>query len=245
MKHILCSFAALLLVAVLGISSVQARNNKIIVDVKDIALSEVLKSISAQSDYRFVYNNRVIDVNQKISVSISDRDINMVLNKVLYGTGITYMIMDGQIALTPQQKAQEQSGKPKERVIRGRVTDSSGEILPGADVFVDGTTNGAVTDMDGNFTIIVPDDPSTVLVFNFIGMRQEKEEVGDDEVMNIVLTTDTQYLKEVVVTGYQTISRERSAGAFAKVEGAQVQDRGNTHGDILRALEGSGTVRQA
>lgn len=239
MKHILCSFAALLLVAVLGISSVQARNNKIIVDVKDVSLSEVLKSISAQSDYRFVYNNRVIDVNQKISVSISDRDINMVLNKVLYGTGITYMIMDGQIALTPQQKAQEQSGKPKERVIRGKVTDSSGEILPGADVFVDGTTNGAVTDMDGNFTIIVPDDPSTVLVFNFIGMRQEKEEVGDDEVMNIVLTTDTQYLKEVVVTGYQTISRERSAGAFAKVEGAQVQDRGNTHGDILRALEGS------
>lgn len=160
MKHILCSFAVLLLVAVLGISSVQARNNKIIVDVRDVALSEVLKSISAQSDYRFVYNNRVIDVNQKISVSISDRDINMVLNKVLYGTGITYMIMDGQIALTPQQKAQEQSGKPKERVIRGRVTDSSGEILPGADVFVDGTTNGAVTDMDGNFTIIVPDDPS-------------------------------------------------------------------------------------
>ncbi len=239
MKHVLRCLAVMLLTVVLGISHLYARNERIVLDVRDVALSEVLKSISAQSDYRFVYNNRIIDVNQKISVSVSDKDVNVVLNRVLYGTGITYRIMDGQIALTPEQKVKKQDSRPKERVIRGKVTDSSGEILPGADVFVDGTSNGAVTDMDGNFTIIVPDDPSTVLVFNFIGMRQEKEEVGDKEFMNISLSVDTQYLKEVVVTGYQTISRERSAGAFAKVEGAQVQDRGNTHGDILKALEGS------
>lgn len=241
MKDILRHLTALLLVAFLGISVHQAnaRNTRIILDVKEMSLSEVLKSISAQSDYRFVYNNRAINVDQKVTVTVTDRDINVVLNKVLYGTGITYKVMDGQIALSPAPIQKETARKPKERIIRGKVTDDSGEILPGADVFVDGTTNGAVTDMEGNFTILVPDDPETVLVFNFIGMRQEKETVGDTEVMNITLSTDTQYLKEVVVTGYQTISRERSAGAFAKVEGAQVQDRGNAHGDILRALEGS------
>lgn len=241
MKNILRHFAALLIVVFLGISAnqIHAKSNQIILNVKDVALSEVLKSISTQSDYRFVYNNRIIDVNQKVTVSVTDCDINVVLNRVLYGTGISYIIMDGQIALSPAERKTETVQKSKDRIIKGMVTDSSGEILPGADVFVDGTTNGAVADIDGNFTIIVPDDPNTVLVFNFIGMRQEKKSVGDNDVINVSLSVDTQYLKEVVVTGYQTISRERSAGAFAKVEGSQVQDRGNTHGDILRALEGS------
>lgn len=241
MKNYLRRYFFLLIILFLGVSVNQtyAKADKITLNVREISLSEVLKSISAQSDYRFVYNNRVIDVNQKVTVSVTDRDINVVLNKVLYGTGITYIVVEDQIALSPVEKKKDPDRKPKDRVIRGKVTDSSGEILPGADVFVYGTTNGAVTDINGNFTIIVPDDPNTVLVFNFIGMRQEKESVGDNDVINVSLSVDTQYLEEVVVTGYQTISRERSAGAFATVEGSQVQDRGNTHGDILRALEGS------
>lgn len=216
-----------------------AQKVQIVIDSENAVLNDVLKSISAQSDYRFVFNNRAVDVAQRITAKVSSTDINVVLGKVLSGTGIDYRIIDRQIALTPAAEKPVKAETKKERVIKGRVKDSDGEVLPGADVYVDGTVNGAVTDIDGNFTIIVPDDPETVLVFNFIGMKQEKTELGDADTFDIVMTTDTQFLKEVIVTGYQTISRERSAGAFAKVEGAEVQDKGNVHGDILRALEGT------
>ncbi len=244
MKHIsrlLTAILAALLLFSAG-TDINAQERLINVDAKEIALSDILKSISAQSDYRFVYNNKAIDVERKISVKASGKDIRSILEKVLKGTGITFTIMEKQVALSPAIERTE--GKPtgatkRSRAITGKVTDSNGEALPGADVFVDGTTNGAVTDIDGNYTIIVPDDESTVLVFNFIGMKQQKAEVGDREQYDITMTMDTQYLEQVVVTGYQTISRERSAGSFAKVEGAAVQDKGNAHGDILRALEGT------
>lgn len=216
-----------------------AQKVNITIDSENEVLNDVLKSISAQSDFRFVYNNRAVDVAQRITVKVSNTDINVVMDKVLFGTGIDFRVIDKQIALTPAVAKPAKTEENKQRVIKGSVRDSEGEVLPGADVFVDGTTNGAVTDISGNFTIIVPDDPQTVLVFNFIGMKQEKTVLGDDNTFDIVMSSDTQFLKEVVVTGYQTISRERSAGSFAKVEGAQVQNRGNTHGDIIRALEGS------
>lgn len=218
-----------------------AKGRMIVVDVQDRPLSEVLKSISAQSDYRFVYNNNIVDVKKLVTATVSSEDINMVLAKVLYGTGITWTIIKQQIALLPEEPETEQAtpNGPRQRTIHGRVTDSNGEVLPGADVFVDGTTTGAVTDINGNFTLIVPDDPSTVLVFNFIGMKQAKTELGKTDVYEITLVNDSQFIEEVVVTGYQTISRERSAGSFAKVEGAQVQDKGNVHGSIVRALEGT------
>ena len=178
-----------------------AQKVQIVIDSENAVLNDVLKSISAQSDYRFVFNNRAVDVAQRITAKVSSTDINVVLGKVLSGTGIDYRIIDRQIALTPAAEKPVKAETKKERVIKGRVKDSNGEVLPGADVYVDGTVNGAVTDIDGNFTIIVPDDPETVLVFNFIGMKQEKTELGDADTFDIVMTTDTQFLKEVIVTG--------------------------------------------
>lgn len=245
LKTLLVPLVAVLMLATYADSS--AKDRKIVVEVSNRPLSEVLKSISVQSDYRFVYNNNVVDVSLAVSVSVSSEDINVVMQKVLYGTGITYSIMKQQIALLPDDERPEPGDLHPEdvqnvdgqRVIHGTVLDEGGEVLPGADVFVEGTSIGAVTDINGNYTIIVPDDPTTVIVFNFVGMKQAKTRIGDTDVYDMTLIGDSQYLEEVVVTGYQTISRERSAGAFAKVDGAQVQDKGNAQGSILRALEGT------
>lgn len=237
MKHF-CRLIVTAIAAIMMLPTVSAQNKPVNIDVKDMQLSEILKAISAQSDYRFVYSNSAIGADRKITVKLSGTDISKVMDRLLSGTGIAYTILDRQIALSPAAPPKNTSGQ-KSKTIRGKVTDSNGEALPGADVFVDGTTNGAVTDLDGNYTIIVPDDPNTVLIFNFIGMKQQKAEVGEKDQYNITLTMDTQYLEQVVVTGYQTLSRERSAGSFAMVEGAQIQNKGNAHGDIIRSLEGT------
>lgn len=216
------------------------QNKEITINAEKLPLREVMKMVSVQSDYRFVYNNRLIDVNQIVSLKISSRDINTVLSKLFEGTDIDFRIFDKQIALSPSvRKAAEQEPKQQMRKVKGRVADSNGEPLPGADVFVDGTSNGTITDSDGYFTILVPEDPETVLVFNFIGMKQTRTKIEGIETFEIEMTDDTQFLEEVVVTGYQSISRERSAGSFALVGGAEVQDKGNARGDILQALEGT------
>lgn len=239
--HLIAVVLSAFLLILSAEDSAAQSGNIVSVDVKDMSLSEVLKSISVQSDYRFVYSSSAINASRKVSVRVRSQDINKVLEAVLDGTGISWTIIGNQIALSAEVRKNAVTDNPKKgtRTIRGKVFDSGGEALSGADVFVDGTTNGAVTDLDGSFTLIVPDDPETVLVYNFIGMKQMKTELGDRQTFNVTLTMDTEYLEQVVVTGYQTISRERSAGSFAKVEGAALQDRGNVHGDVLRGLEGS------
>lgn len=125
------------------------------------------------------------------------------------------------------------------RTVRGTVMDEFDDVLPGCAIYVSGTSNGVFTDMSGRYIIDVPDDPAIQLVFEFIGMRQQIVAIGDKKVIDIIMRDDTHMLDQIVVTGYQTISRERSAGSFASVSGDQVRDQANIHGNILRSLEGS------
>lgn len=120
----------------------------------------------------------------------------------------------------------------------GIVTDSDGIPLPGAGVQVKGTGKGVVSDADGKWSIEV-ESPDEVLVFNYIGMEPKEVIPVPGKDMVVVLQVSYEYLNQVVVTGYQTLSRERSSGSFAMVKGAEVQARSNTSGSALRGLEGA------
>lgn len=232
----------LVALAIICCGELSAQSRGISITAHNIVLSEVLKSISSQSDYKFVYNNNVVDVSKRITAQVSDADIESVLKAVLQGTDITYTIIDKQIALSIEAKSVEDRADTLEvgsRSVHGRVFDGNGEALPGATISINGAAIGAITDIDGTYAIIVPDDPATTLHFNYMGMKPQIKAIGDSEECNVMLEMDEKHLAQVVVTGYQTISRERSAGSFSKVEGADIQDRGNAHGDILKALEGA------
>ena len=86
---------------IMMLPTISAQNKPVNIDVKDMQLSEILKSISAQSDYRFVYSNSAIGADRKMTVKISGTDISKVMDRLLNGTGITYTILDRQIALSP------------------------------------------------------------------------------------------------------------------------------------------------
>ena len=108
------------------------------------------------------------------------------------------------------------------RVVSGVVKDQTGETIISASVVVKGTTIGTVTDFDGNYTIEVPDD-AKVLVFSYIGMvTQELNITGD--VMNVVLSENTEVLEEVVVTGYGTTKKRDLVTAVSSVNAEQLKD---------------------
>ena len=108
------------------------------------------------------------------------------------------------------------------RVISGTVKDPTGETIISASVVVKGTTIGTVTDFDGNYTLDVPDD-AKILVFSYIGMKTQELEITGN-VMNVVLSENSEVLEEVVVTGYGTTKKRDLVTAVASVSADQLKD---------------------
>lgn len=107
--------------------------------------------------------------------------------------------------------------------VSGKITDSSTkESIPGVNVVVKGTMNGVVTDMDGNYTISVP-DRTTTLIFSFVGYNSQELVVGDKSSINVSLVSSMTDLDEVVVVGYGTQKRANVVGAVASVSGDKLQ----------------------
>lgn len=97
--------------------------------------------------------------------------------------------------------------------IKGKVVDDAGEPLPGASIKVKGTDVGTISDVDGNFQFNVTDGAKVTIVVSFVGMESKELQVIPDKFVKIVLSQETYLLNELIVTGFQTISRERSTGA--------------------------------
>ncbi|WP_222439193.1 SusC/RagA family TonB-linked outer membrane protein [Echinicola salinicaeni] len=120
----------------------------------------------------------------------------------------------------------------KAKQISGTVTDESGEPLPGVSILEKGTTNGTITDLDGKFNISVASNES-VLIFSFIGMESKEVSVGSQSSLNIVLSSDTEALDEVVVVGYGIQKKSDLTGSVGVVGGEDLLKE-----PVMNALQG-------
>lgn len=118
---------------------------------------------------------------------------------------------------------------------------SEGEPLPGASVFVKGTKNGTVTDIDGRYAISVPADGT--LVFSFIGLQSQEHKVGGRTVINVDLVPDNTQLEEVMVVAYATAKKYSFTGAASTVKGDEIAKLQTS--SVSRALEGTVAGLQA
>ena len=122
-----------------------------------------------------------------------------------------------------------------QKAVTGNVKDSSGEPLIGVSVMIKGTSTGAVTDLDGNFSI--PSVPSSAqLTFSYVGYQTKTVKVGDSSSLNVVLSEDNTTLEDVVVIGYGTMKRKDLTGAVASVSGDKLA--ANPVATVAEALQG-------
>jgi len=119
--------------------------------------------------------------------------------------------------------------------VRGRVTDSQGEPVPGVTVLVKGTQQGVITDIDGNYSLTVPGSES-VLVFSFVGMDTQEVTVGNRTTIPVVLTETATDLDEIVVVGYGTMRKSDISGAVASVSSKALENIATP--DAAAALQG-------
>lgn len=175
-------------------SAIYAQNSsKITIKRKNISLQEALAEVRKLTHMSISYNDSQLPVN-RISLDIEKQPLEQALKVILKGTGFTYLIKDNYIMIVPEQNIK----KAKSRNISGNVVDAKGEPLIGVTVIEKGTTNGTVTDLDGNYKITTK-TATPVLVFSYVGY-QTKETHATENIVNIVLEDGAQELGEVVVT---------------------------------------------
>ena len=123
--------------------------------------------------------------------------------------------------------------------IKGVVSDVNGEPLIGVSVFVDGTTLGVSTGIDGDYAIDIPDAKGKTLVFSMIGLAEKRVVIGSNAIINVTLEEDTNFLDETVVIGYATVKRRDLMGSVTSVNSETLTDRKSTrlnssHRDLSR-----------
>ena len=145
---------------------------RINLNVKNAPLKEVLTKIGEQSGFSFIYNSEMIKVAKPVNLSVADELLSNVLAKCFLNQPLTYVINGSTVVI--KKKDQNAVSLKKAEVaippitVTGTVTDSKGQPLPGVSIRVKGTTTGIVTNIDGKYSINVPDGNGT-LIFSFIG----------------------------------------------------------------------------
>lgn len=221
------------LVQVMALDS-YSQQTRISLNQQDQRLEEVLKTIEDKSEFFFLYNRDLINVEQTVNISVNNQTITTILDKLLKETDISYSVVNRQIILSNLEGISGLDGQ-QQKTVTGRVTDSSGASLPGVSIVVKGTTIGTITNTDGSFNLTNAPSGST-LIFSFVGMKSQEIAIDGKNEFNIVLQDETIGMDEVIVVGYGTSKRRDIVGAVEQVSSDILENRPNMN--VARSLQG-------
>ena len=182
-----------------------AQTKTISINIKEQPLSTVLKIIEGQTSYRVIYNVAKIDTSQKISLFVTDNNLEDVLSKLLENTNLTYVIKNKQIILLEKQQVKTNAVKTQKntRLIKGTVFTANNKLpLPGATILIKGSRIGAITNNDGQFTYLLKgnDINKIVLEVSFLGMETNTKVVGSQSQFSFYLQESRNSLEEIIIT---------------------------------------------
>ena len=177
---------------------------------------EVIREIEKVSDYRFFYNDNLSGLNTKISVSAQGENIRDVLEQIKSQVQITYIIKENNQIVLSAPGYVSSSTQQNTRKITGIIKDQSGEPVIGANIVEKGTTNGTITDIDGQYSLEV--GSNSILVVSYIGYITQEIPVGKNNTLDVLLREDTETLDEVIVIGYGTTKRKDFTGSVSSVK---------------------------
>ncbi|WP_431294428.1 carboxypeptidase-like regulatory domain-containing protein [Pedobacter sp. P26] len=204
-------------------------------------LSKLFNAIKKQTGYNILIASEQLNRTQLVNANIRNMDLRLALNQILQNQNLTYVISNKAIIIKGKSGTSPISSSPMSyATINGLIQNEKGEALAGATISIKGSNKRTTTDNMGRFTL-TDVNTGTVLVVSFVGYDNKEIILLENlsELITIKLALSTARLEEVNVvnTGYQSLSRERSAGSFSKPDMKTFNDRVGTM-NIIQRLDG-------
>ncbi|MFR1239653.1 MAG: SusC/RagA family TonB-linked outer membrane protein [Butyricimonas faecihominis] len=214
-------------------ANVYSQKNIVSLDLSDVSIEQFVKVVKQQTSLKFMYNSSLIRQAGKISVKVENKELKDVLSMVLGKVNLEYEFFNNVILI--RQKGEGKSEQQKKKVVNGTVKDEHGVTLPGVSVLIKGESVGVATDINGKYSITIPENKKEVVfAFSFVGMVPVEVRYTGQDSINVVLKEDVEKIDEVVVNGYFTRKKESYTGVSTTFSGNDL--RKVSTGNILNTL---------
>ena len=214
-------------------ANVYSQKNMVSLDLSDVSVEQFVKAVKQQTSLKFMYNSSLIRQVGKISVKVENKELKEVLSMVLGKVNLEYEFFNNVILIRPKEEGK--SEQQKKKMVNGTVKDEHGVTLPGVSVLIKGESVGVATDINGKYSITIPENKKEVVfAFSFVGMVPVEVRYTGQDSINVVLKEDVEKIDEVVVNGYFTRKKESYTGVSTTFSGNDL--RKVSTGNILNTL---------
>lgn len=224
-------FLALMQVAA---TSSFSQTQRMSLNFKNKTLKEVFAAIEQNTDCSFFYKNELLEGTKLKTGHYENMMVSDILSDVLKDENLAYT-SKGKLIMIVLKDEDTSYTSVQQKPVSGKVTDSSGQPLPGVTVVVKGTTQGTITNFDGIYSLLnVPGNGT--LVFSFVGMKSQEISINGKNQVDAVLEEETIGIEEVVAVGYGTIRKSDLTGSVSKVSVEDASERSAT--SVEQILQG-------
>ncbi|MEQ8416462.1 MAG: TonB-dependent receptor [Imperialibacter sp.] len=194
---------------------------------QDKTVSQFFKYVERKTDFKFTYNSDQVDLNSKVSISATDKSLGDILEEVSQKAKMNFRRIDYNIHVSKKEDTSDQveeviSVFTADVPISGKVFDENGDPLPGATIVVKGTAVGTISDINGSFNLLAPND-ATSLIVSFVGYQSQEVSIAGRSTIDVTLQADIQALQEIVVIGYGAVKKADITGSVAQVKSEELQ----------------------
>jgi len=223
-------------------ASTYAQATKFPINVQNSSVENVFDQIEGMTEFYFFYQSDDLAEIGPVNVNYAEATIFDVLDGILADTDLSYKIIDRYIVIADKRKFHNdlslrdnyRTENQQEKTVSGTVTDENDLPMAGVTIVIKGTSTGVATNINGKYSIEA--SRGDILVYSFMGYKTVEETVDDRDVINVKMQITIENLSEIVVTGYQSISKERSSGSFSVIDVEDIEKRPSI--DLSSAMDG-------
>jgi len=224
----------LLVTNMLVAASSYSQSTKLSLSYSQISISDLFEKIEEQSEFRFAYSNSKLNPEMEVDVDFKNTTLEEILKETL-PKDVTYRIIDRYVVISDSESFRNLGFADQSKTISGKVSDKKGLPLPGVTVIIAGTSQGAITDVDGKYSLNnVPAD--AVLKFSFVGMKTQEISCEGKSSIDVVMEEAAIGIEEVVAVGYGTMKKRDIVGSVATIKSEEISKLSVTN--VAEALQG-------
>lgn len=209
-----------------------SQNKKFNLDCKNMPIKQIIQELKNQSDVEFFYSNNDFDTSVKMDIIIKNGNLKDILDQIIIQANLKYKIIDNTVIISKDTNSLILPQPQK--AIKGKITDTSGTPLPGVSIIEKGTTNGTITDSNGNYSIDAPSNAT--LIFSFVGMKKQEIFIAGKENVDVIMEEESEGLDEVVIVGYGKQKKTSLVSSITTIDAKDLKMTGSSN--LTTALSG-------